>query len=84
MATINITTERVQLRPIVITDLDAIHELHSLPETDEYNTLGIPDNIETTRSIIEPWIADNKRIELEITHWLLSLSLGRSSLGYLV
>lgn len=60
MATINITTDRIELRPIVITDLDAIHELHSLPETDEYNTLGIPQNIDITRSIITPWITANE------------------------
>ena len=59
-----ITTKRLELRPIEFRDLDMIHALHSLPETDEFNTLGIPDNIETTRSIIEPWIADNKSIEV--------------------
>ena len=44
------------LRPITISDLDSIHSLHSLPETDEFNTLGIPTNKAETQSIIEPWI----------------------------
>jgi len=41
-------------------DLAAIHELHSLPETDQYNALGIPDTMEETHSIITPWIAMNQ------------------------
>jgi RimJ/RimL family protein N-acetyltransferase len=38
--------------------LDDIHELHSLPQTDEFNTLGIPESKDETQKIIEPWIAD--------------------------
>ncbi len=53
-------TERLKLRFIDLSDLDSIHKLHSLPETDEYNALGIPDNVMETQSIIEPWIAENK------------------------
>ncbi len=60
MAKIEILTERTKLRFIELSDLDLIHKLHALPETDEFNTLGIPENIEETKSIIEPWIADNK------------------------
>ena len=45
---------------IEISDLDSIHNLHSLPETDEYNALGRPKNIEETKSIIEPWITENE------------------------
>lgn len=52
-------TERLNLRPISTTDLEKIHELHSLPETDKFNTLGIPNSIEETRSIVEKWILDN-------------------------
>ena len=33
--------------------------MHSLPETDKYNTLGIPENIEETKTIIENWISGN-------------------------
>jgi hypothetical protein len=29
--------------------LDAIHELHSQPETDRFNTLGIPENLEASK-----------------------------------
>jgi len=54
-------TSRLLLRTISLSDLEAIYELHSLPETDEFNTLGIPKTIETTKEILEEWlIAQNK------------------------
>ncbi|TVZ22892.1 RimJ/RimL family protein N-acetyltransferase [Dokdonia sp. Hel_I_63] len=56
-----LTTERITLRPITIADLDVIHNLHSLPETDAYNALGIPENIAITKAIITPWIAENQQ-----------------------
>jgi len=57
-------TERLKLRLIELSDLSSIHSLHSLPETDEFNTLGIPENIDETRKIIEPWILDNQQREI--------------------
>ena len=76
-----ITTKRLELRPIEFRDLDTIHALHSLAETDEYNTLGIPDNIETTQSIIEPWIADNNRIEVRNYTMAIELKSEREFIG---
>jgi RimJ/RimL family protein N-acetyltransferase len=38
------------------------HQLHSLPETDEFNTLGIPDTIQTTEFLIIEWIEQQKAI----------------------
>lgn len=64
MAETILFTERLKLRLIDLTDLDSIHNLHSLPETDKYNTLGIPTDISETKSIIEPWIADNQLKEI--------------------
>lgn len=54
-------THRLSLRELSFTDLDNIHELHSLPETDEYNTLGIPATIQTTKNIITQWLAEQKQ-----------------------
>ncbi|WP_109097978.1 GNAT family N-acetyltransferase [Aquimarina sp. AU58] len=65
MTRIEIVTERTKLRLITLSDLDSIHKLHSLPETDKYNTLGIPIHIEETKSIIEPWIEENQLHEIK-------------------
>lgn len=56
MTDIKILTTRTTLRLIEVADLEVIHNLHTFPETDEYNALGIPQNIKETKSIIEPWI----------------------------
>ena len=60
-----IVTERIQLRLIDVSDLDAIHKLHSLTETDKYNALGIPKNSEETKSIIESWITENESNDIK-------------------
>lgn len=61
MNTIILKTERLIVRPITVFDLDYIHDLHSLKETDEFNTLGIPANIEETKLLLEKWIFENSK-----------------------
>jgi len=65
MNEIKILTERIKLRLIELFDSESIHDLHSLPETDEFNALGIPKNIDETKLIIEPWISENKMKEIK-------------------
>lgn len=65
MVEVEILTERTKLRLIEWSDLDSIHELHAAPETDEFNTLGIPKNIEETKNIIESWVAENKLTKIK-------------------
>jgi ribosomal-protein-alanine N-acetyltransferase len=59
--TIELFNERLKLRLIEFSDLNAIHSLHSLTETDRYNTLGIPETIKVTKEIITPLISDNQQ-----------------------
>lgn len=47
----NLQTQRLYLRPILHQDLQAVHDLHSLPEVDEFNTLGIPETIDETKIV---------------------------------
>jgi ribosomal-protein-alanine N-acetyltransferase len=56
----NIETKRLILKEITWDDLEDIHRLHSIPEVDKYNTLGIPKNIEETKEVIRPVIEDQK------------------------
>lgn len=81
MAKIEITSERLNLRLIVLSDLDMIHQLHSLPETDEYNALGIPKNIEETKSIIEPWIQENNLSEIRNYTFAIESKLDKGFIG---
>jgi RimJ/RimL family protein N-acetyltransferase len=61
---IELFSKRLKLRLIETSDLIAIHELHSLTETDEFNTLGIPEDNTETKKIIEGWITANKEEEI--------------------
>ena len=51
-----ILTNRLKLVELSLNDLNEIHELHLLPETDEFNTLGIPENIQTTENLLNDWL----------------------------
>jgi len=57
-----IHTERLILKEIDWEDIEMIHRLYSLPEVDEYNTQGIPANIEQTREMVRP-VIDARRSE---------------------
>lgn len=54
-------TERLKFNIVKSQDLIDIHELHSLPETDEFNTLGIPDDVKQTRQVLNCWIDLSKK-----------------------
>ena len=54
-------TKRLNIRELTFADINNVHELHSLPETNEFNTLGIPENIQTTKNLLEEWIALQKQ-----------------------
>lgn len=55
-----LVTYRLALESVKNSDLQKIHELHSLPETDKFNTLGIPDSINDTNKILQDWIRKNE------------------------
>jgi RimJ/RimL family protein N-acetyltransferase len=50
-----LTTARLHLRPTDPSDLPFVFDLHSLPESDEFNTLGIPENIKVTEAHLNEW-----------------------------
>lgn len=51
---------RLLIKEIGWEDLEDIHRLHCFPEVDEYNTQGIPKDIEETRKNIRPAIEAQK------------------------
>lgn len=77
MNNITLQTERLNLRPVVKLDLDYIHELHSLPETDLFNTLGIPENIKETETLLEKWIFENEKENNTNFTFIIELNKGK-------
>ncbi|MBS0028593.1 GNAT family N-acetyltransferase [Chitinophaga sp. 22321] len=53
-----LTSLRLLLTPVTTADIPVIHRLHSMPETDEYNTLGIPADIAVTADVVNGWLRD--------------------------
>lgn len=59
-----INTDRLLLTEVTWDDLPDIHHLHSIAEVDEFNTMGLPNDIEETREIIKP-VIDNRKAEIQ-------------------
>jgi ribosomal-protein-alanine N-acetyltransferase len=57
---ISLSSPRLKFHLVKPDDLFEIHELHSLPETDRFNTLGIPLDLEQTNEILLAWMASAK------------------------
>ena len=62
-------TARLKLIDITLDDINNIHYLHSLPDVDRYNTLGIPYEIKETEEIIKKRIEDSSGIVKKSFFW---------------
>jgi RimJ/RimL family protein N-acetyltransferase len=62
-------TKRLKLQEVTESDVEQIYKLHSSPEVDEYNTLGIPENIEVTESLVRPMIKAQKAENRKSYDW---------------
>lgn len=68
-----VQTQRLILQEITWEDLEDIHWLHSFPEVDEFNTLGIPENLEATRKVIQSTINDQQAEKRKEIQWSIRL-----------
>jgi len=81
MASMDIRSERLILTEISLNDLEDIHWLHCFPEVDEFNTLGIPDNIEVTRKVIQSTFLDQKEERRSEIQWNIKKSDDNAFVG---
>nr|WKN34290.1 GNAT family N-acetyltransferase [Tunicatimonas sp. TK19036] len=56
----HLMTERLRLRKLTLDDLDEVHYLHTLPQTDQYNTIGIPKNKAATQVLMQSWLTQQQ------------------------
>jgi ribosomal-protein-alanine N-acetyltransferase len=54
-------TNRLYIRELEMKDIDNVHQLHTLPETDEFNTLGIPETIQVTEKLLSEWLNEQSQ-----------------------
>ncbi len=79
----SIITQRLVFNLLTINDLQDTHDLLILPETDQFNALGIPENINTTERIIKPWIVDNEERTIQNFTFTLRLKTDETFIGLL-
>lgn len=68
-----ISTNRLILSEITWDDLEDIHRLHSIFEVDEFNTLGLPKDIEETRQNIKPFIEAKEKTPQSKYTWSIKI-----------
>jgi RimJ/RimL family protein N-acetyltransferase len=75
------STTRLLLEEITKNDLQLVHELHSIPELDEFNTLGIPKDLEETKKVIQSGIDDQSKNPRSEFAWKISLKESGKVIG---
>ncbi|MGQ8335213.1 GNAT family N-acetyltransferase [Sunxiuqinia sp. A32] len=66
---VNLESDRLLLEEISWDDLADIHRLNSQPEVDEFNTLGLPENMDETRKLIGPAIEEQSKENRKSYTW---------------
>lgn len=69
----NLESQRLNLKEFTWDDLENIHRLHSCPDIDRYNTLGIPKTINDTKEVLESVIEDSRNLIRKKISWSLFL-----------
>lgn len=70
---LDLETERLILSEVTINDLEKIHQLHLIPEVDEFNTLGIPETIGDTEKILKSSIETQDKVPRSSYMWKITL-----------
>ena len=76
-----ISSDRLLLKEIGWDDVEDIHRLHSVPEVDEFNTLGIPANIDVTNKVIKTDIEDQGKSPRSKFCWKIILKDSNKFIG---
>lgn len=66
-------SSRLVIKEVSLDDLAIIHDLHSFPEVDEFNTLGIPKNIDETKAYLLPLIEAQQLNPRKLFFWKVVL-----------
>jgi ribosomal-protein-alanine N-acetyltransferase len=76
-----IISKRLSLNEISWDDLEDVHKIHSVPEVDEYNTLGIPKELNDTKTVINPDIEDQLNSVRSRFCWKIELLESKEYIG---
>lgn len=71
----DIHTDRLILAELSPADLNEVHRLHSIPEVDEFNTLGIPGDLEETRTQLQKDLDAKEDLPRKLYSWTIRLRI---------
>lgn len=78
---LNLTTERLNIKPISNLNIEDVYKLQALEETAKFNTSGIPKNINETKSTVENWIVENAKENTKRYTFSVELRDGNTFIG---
>ena len=64
-------TDRLRIAPLTWKDVKNIHEKNSIPEVEEFNTIGIPESLVVTRDLLAPTIEEMEREDPKKYGWTI-------------
>lgn len=76
-----IQTERLVIKEILWEDVERVHTIHSIPEVDEFNTLGLPKDIEETKELIRSTIEEQSNNIRKQFAWIVSIKKSGDLIG---
>ena len=74
-------SERLSLKELSWDDLDNIYKLRLFPEVDEFNTLGIPKNIDETREVMRTAVEDKMNEVRKNIAWAIYIKSSGEFIG---
>ena len=74
-------TERLYLEEVKPEYIPYFFRLHSFPEVDEFNTMGIPESIESTSTVLQPALDDQQNPSRGRMIWAVFQKSDRSFIG---
>ena len=77
----NIQTARVTIDEITWKDAEQVHKIHSIPEVDEFNTLGLPKDLNETKELIQSAIEDQSNKVRKQFAWIVGLKGSGNIIG---
>ena len=72
---------RLFIKEVEPDDLENIHRLESYPEVDEFNTLGLPENIEVTKESLNSMIEQQQKLVRKSYTWKIVLKDSNEFIG---
>jgi len=74
-------SQRLYLQDITWDDLPFVHCLHSYPEVDEFNAIGIPKDLEDTKKVLKPIMDAKARVPRKAYTWIVQLKSNKNKIG---